>query len=206
MILNRKIGTHYFLFFLLSLCACASLESHNPPDCLLDERDGTRYGIVQIGNTFWMSENLKRSHPFNDVPGFRSMNASINRGLLYYWSPAICNICPEGWRLPHVRDWENLETALGFPKDKLNLPPEERLQIELQSKIGTFLKKKGDWDSDEIAASPSGFDALPEGFVNTCFFCTRAGITYSLRRNSPGLHRTTSGIFDACAIRCIKDQ
>lgn len=97
-----------------------------------DERDGTTYGWVRIGDLEWMTSNLKYNEegPYYErvlVGQYGEESKLVNtfsvdtdleadyeeNGNLYYWEEA-CETCPEGWRLPTDKDWQNLERALGM--------------------------------------------------------------------------------------------
>ena len=86
--------------------------------------DGNVYQTVQIGDQFWMAENLKVTHyqngdeipcnVYNDDPS----NAAIY-GRLYNWYAVDDErgICPEGWHVPSDdeadSEWQILVDYLG---------------------------------------------------------------------------------------------
>lgn len=102
-------------------------------DSLEDERDGKSYETVQIGNQCWISENLNIGTRINGSEN-QLHNTSIEKycyndnetncdlyGGLYQWdemmqydtSGANQGICPEGWRLPTISEWDTLIQVLG---------------------------------------------------------------------------------------------
>jgi uncharacterized protein (TIGR02145 family) len=97
-----------------------------------DIRDGYQYKVVQIGNDFWLGENLN----YGTMIGLNSTqkdNGIIEKycpgndeakckeyGGLYTWNEMMNyisgsrrGICPEGTHLPTVGDWEGLKSYLG---------------------------------------------------------------------------------------------
>jgi uncharacterized protein (TIGR02145 family) len=139
---NRKnaFGTINLLStFVLTLCfaACgggtsAESDTSSASAFLVNSRDGQKYNIVQIGEQWWMAENLN----FETVDSFCSSdNPAIcdKYGRFYTWAAAmdsvglwgtngmgcgygvychptlpVCGVCPEGWHLPSNEDWSNL--------------------------------------------------------------------------------------------------
>lgn len=77
------------------------------PEFLTDTRDNKKYPVVKIGEQYWMAVNLnfctQNGSWFynNDSIGF------YHFGRLYNWETAK-NICPDGWRLPNNKDWNEL--------------------------------------------------------------------------------------------------
>lgn len=77
---------------------------------LRDNRDGSLYNYVTIGDVDWMSRNLH--YEGCGVPYFRSSAVNSLFGRFYTWDEAV-SVCPEGWRLPTAAEWEALPTDVG---------------------------------------------------------------------------------------------
>lgn len=135
---------------------------------LTDIRDGKKYNTVQIGSQCWMKENLDigmaiplsqqstnngiiEKHCYNDIE-----NNCTNFGGLYQWdelmqyhySEPSRGICPYGWHVPMVAEFEHLINSNGGTNE-----------------AGTSLKESGTTHFKEgnYATNSSGFTALPGG-------------------------------------------
>ncbi len=108
---------------------------------LVNDIEGNIYRTVEIGNQWWMAENLKTTK-FNDgtdiylvvidnsnwlgssTPAYGWYDNSKETygewyGALYNWYTVNTgNLCPSGWHVPTDSDWKELESSLGMlPKD-----------------------------------------------------------------------------------------
>ena len=113
-----------------------------------DNRDGSTYRWIRIGNQVWMAENL-RYHP-NTGSFLYSYKSEYEQlyGRLYTWDIASKS-CPDGWHLPE--GWEISELYDQFGGMKL---------------AGAALKESGTkhWTTPNSSANNrSGFTALPAG-------------------------------------------
>lgn len=132
---------------------------------LTDDRDGQTYKIVNIGSQIWMAANLNykvdSSFCYND-----SVEYCEKYGRLYKWTAAVnkaenecgngktCSlpsgriqgVCPEGWHLPSMAEWEMLYKAVGY-----------------ESTSGTVLKSTSGWKNGGDGTDDVGFSALPIG-------------------------------------------
>jgi uncharacterized protein (TIGR02145 family) len=132
---------------------------------LKDDRDGQTYKTVKIGDQWWMAENLnfeaETSFCYNDEE-----SKCTKYGRLYPWAVAVgesemacthslCSlpsgniqgVCPSGWHLPRMAEWDTLFTAIGG-----------------QLIAGKALKSTSGWMDGVNGTDDFGFSALPGGF------------------------------------------
>ena len=103
----------------------------DPLPTFTDERDGHVYQMVTIGDQIWMAENLAwlpsvnsvlessatearyyvYGYDGNDVSAAKASATYQTFGALYNWTAAQ-SACPDGWHLPSVAEWEELENYL----------------------------------------------------------------------------------------------
>lgn len=78
-----------------------------------DARDNQEYRLVEIGTQIWMAENLNY-----EVLGsncwYYNNNTSLADpyGRLYDWDNSLA-VCPSGWHLPSLAEWDTLVNYLG---------------------------------------------------------------------------------------------
>jgi len=207
---------------------------------LVDSRDMKFYGIVKIGTQIWISENLNvgkmviqgtdqtesqiiEKYCYNDDP----VGCNIYGGM-YQWKSAMQNapsdsgiigttrgICPTGWHIPTLKEWDVLIDYNGGIEN-----------------AGNSLRATGTshWDPpNSDADNNSGFSALPAGYylaptlLEIGFF--ESGLwtgfwsaTFTSPPDDPGRPLLSYGIgeapymfwqswavADAISVRCIKD-
>ena len=132
---------------------------------LKDARDGQTYKTVKIGGQWWMAENLNfetdSSFCYNDEE-----SNCTKYGRLYRWAAAVgksesecgyghtCSlpsgniqgVCPSGWHLPSLTEWDSLIDAVGGV-----------------SISGEVLKSTSGWNDSGNGTDVFGFSALPAG-------------------------------------------
>ena len=139
------------LFFLLVCLFQFGCEKEYTEQYITDI-DGNNYKVIQIGSKTWMAENLrvtkdKQGNPLETWCYIDQPGKCEEFGRLYTWEEAK-KASPEGWRLPTVDDWKELETELG-------MDPEETETFGWRgTDQGTQLKEGGS----------SGFNALLAGY------------------------------------------
>lgn len=184
---------------------------------LYDERDGKIYRVVKFGNQYWMADNLKfetdSSFCYNDDP----LNCE-KYGRLYKWSTAVGmnesynyqsayideyygrGLCPDGWILPGIYDWESLVKYAGGAQ-------------HLKSKFGWFRDYNG-YDSYGFTALPGGFresNGIYKEESNMAAFWTRSEESptiaqkYYLMVGYSGGYDGLDSKSSALSVRCIKD-
>lgn len=105
--------------------------------------DGNSYSVVQIGDRFWMAENLKVSK-FNNgdliqeqsgsnvggnVPQYKYPNDQIENNSIFgkFYNDLVVvdtrNICPVGWHVASIIDWQSLyDVDEGVYLDRVRKP------------------------------------------------------------------------------------
>lgn len=210
---------------LLSCCAilwtgCEKEETKACTASFIDERDGTEYCMVTLGNQTWMAENLQYDLDSGSYYNVLS-SASINEvyGNLYTFEAAN-RVCPTGWHLPTDDEWKTLEMTLGMSMataDGINLRGANE---------GTQLKSIERWDTSAMASlgtNAVGFNALPAGNWNpsygpffdlgttanfwtaTVYDTTGGAWSRSIEHNQEGIRRTYVSQKLGYSCRCVKD-
>ena len=198
----------------------------NVQDEPINDIDGNKYNTIRIGDQIWMQENLRvtkfqngtslkpLSYPGNwtdiNSSGYYTIVDNPSFGYIYNGFVIIDNqnICPPGWHVPTISEWNTLIDYLGG-----------------SSIAGGKMKESSDlyWISPNIGAKNiSGFTALPNGYVGTggdphekleeaCFMVATfdssgnpgfIGIHYN---NSSAFFNQNSSKATGASIRCIKN-
>ncbi|OWV14142.1 FISUMP domain-containing protein [Fibrobacter sp. UWB5] len=175
---------------------------------LVDKRDGTRYQTIKIGNQVWMAENLR----FETDGAYRYRNddpllqTHISDKGLFYSRAALMGVAPEGWRIPHKRDFEELLAETKGNADSLK-------------RIKEWIGGLSPYVTEEIE---NGFGALPEGYYDKHYqmYCGGGAFFWTLdsekdeydRDSYPYMHITENIAIierrsnsERCfSVRCIK--
>lgn len=188
-----------FLFLLICVLACSSDDDGNTPsNQITDSRDGQVYKIVTLGNQTWFAENLNYDTGDNMSVCYDD-NASncFLYGKLYHGDVAQ-TICPDGWHLPSVEEWQELFDYVGGTNVAHNLLiPDATLQgtpvnFNLLAAGQYFANYTGLGTKGNYWTSTDG--GLPNSYKNMTF---TANTSVSLSGTS------SVGIMKSC--RCVKD-
>lgn len=158
--------------YLLLLIAVYFFGSIGELTAQMNDIDGNSYPTVVIGNQEWMAKNLRSSRLNNGMAipletnntawvaaaqpvscwyANDSVQHDIDFGRLYNGITVLNpDVCPTGWSIPTVRDWDEMVDFLGGP-----------------TVAGGKLKQVGFeyWDEPNAGATnSSGFTALPSGY------------------------------------------
>lgn len=187
-----------------------------------DPRENKVYKTVRIGTQVWFAENLSYS---GDIPQIKSdadwyansdpawcyyMNNPANEakyGKLYNWEAvelgSFKTLCPPGWHIPSVYEWDILENFLG-------------------NEEGGKMKAATDWQENPTTSkstNESGFTAMPGGHrkYDGVFSPQTSGYWWGhlpgsynqwfrrLDKNSPYLFFGVHNGNEASSCRCLKD-
>ena len=101
-----------------------------------DPRDGKTYGVVEIGGTKWMAENInfktKNSFCYEDDESLCNQY-----GRLYTFDAAQ-NACPDGWKIASESDWNSLTVG--------------DMQKKLRVRAAGFRNSKGKYELESLRA------------------------------------------------------
>ena len=168
--LNKSwIYTFMLIGALIFIFSCGKDEETTPSDEVTDV-DGNVYNTVTIGNQVWLAENLKvtKLSDGDSIPNITGNDTWSNLqtpglcwydnnesgyknvyGPLYNWHTVETDkLCPSGWHIPTIDEWEILYDYLG-------------------DSAGSKLKETGNthWStSNKDANNITGFTALPGGY------------------------------------------
>lgn len=173
---------------------------------LVDSRDGQSYKTVTLGNQTWMAENLNYEHSSGYCYEKNPHNC-IKYGRIYKgyggWGISKYDLCPKGWKIPSVEDFNSLFAFVGGKKI-----------------AGAVLKSKSGWPNDGNGLDAYGFSILPAGCVSsvtsnngdeTSFWTSgKTGfgdvITVGFSRN-PGIGGCEHSFSDnGFSVRCIRES
>lgn len=194
-------------------------------DVITDARNGETYPTVEIGEQCWMAKNLNIGDRIdgatemtdNDVIEkycYDNEEANCdNFGGLYQWGEIVeyeasntTGICPSGWHVPTIEEWQELEIELGMSIQEATASTGWQGTDE-----GDKLKEGGS----------SGFDALMSGQrrstggfqlnnFSTAFWSSSQASTYiakarSLDQDHSQVNHTNYDKKYGHAVRCVKD-
>jgi len=116
---------------------------------LKDERDGKEYKTVKIGPREWMAENLD----------YDTLNASsTSYGGKYYTANQARAVCPQGWHLPYMSEWDSLVAYVDRNRENIS--------------IASALKSTDGWNYHpdiEPGRDVFGFSGTPSGYISGTF-------------------------------------
>lgn len=150
---------------MMSELQCRCLEKQ------VTDYDGNCYHTVLVGNQCWLKENLRSTHGRDGkilncyYPNGKYANVQTY-GYLYEWRSAK-SVCPKGWHLPTMEEWEKLEDQLVL----LGMSCGDGMQKQVAQALAS---EKG-WQSssnscavgnNQQANNASGFSIFPAGFYN----------------------------------------
>ena len=162
---------------------------------LTDSRDGKIYKTIVIGSLTWMADNLNYKAATSYCMNDDEKNCD-KQGRLYTYGVAN-SVCPNGWRLPAITEWQKLYAAADSSSKALW----SKSYHSGTDKIGFGGVPTSVWD---INRSSRGYISTKAGFWwSSTKYSSSYNKTFELYENSVyfGYYSTKSRL----AVRCIKD-
>ena len=191
---------------------------------MIDNRDGQIYRTVKINGQTWMAENLNYADA-EKYPSMKNKTREDKYGMLYTWAAAIdsvqifistgkkcghvkqkCNvensvkgICPNGWHLPNISDFEKLIEFAEIGK------------YGRDQNIGTKLKSKYGWSGEMYTGTDDyGFSGISEQhayywYSNEDQRLDYVGGFFFLGFNREGFDQSGASPGWYAYVRCVKD-
>ncbi len=165
-----------------------SVESSSSEDVIevvlgefIDLRDNYAYKTVPMGTQIWLAENLKYDVGEEGSNCVEFLEENCNKyGRLYNWAAMmnidsannqntaaiaegnIQGICPEGWFLPRMEDWNTMAEYVDSKADRLG--HNGGLEVEAWHTVGKYLKSTETWFYGNFAGDPFGFNGEAAGY------------------------------------------
>lgn len=187
--------------------------------------DGNVYNTVILGSQCWTKENLRSLHYANGNPisttGYYYPNNDTTLffpfGLLYVWNTVMNNaasseanpsgvqgICPDGWHVPSIAEWQQLQNYVNNCNDCLCFDTlnyrhtAKAMGLSARWKSSSNLCSVGDNQSENnstgFSAAPAGFFMLSTGYPEAAFSSAYFSSTTSSTNNTPP--RVSSIVFN----------
>ena len=180
--MQKKFGIamSLLIIFLFGTFTCEKNPTSSKDTGIVIDIDGHTYQTVEIGDQWWMAENLKVTHYRNGDPipkvtdntewstltigaycNYDNDDNNANTyGSLYNWYAVndSHNIAPMGWHVPTDEEWKKLELFLGMSQSEVNN------MCYRGTDEGNKLKSISGWDNNGNGTDDFGFSALPVGF------------------------------------------
>jgi len=166
---------------------------------LCQDSDGAKYSVVAIGGELWMAENLRTTKYNNGIPldkveggpGWAdltdgsycyynddSLANALKYGALYNFAAVNTgNLCPNGWHVPSLTEWQDLTIFLQNSGYNYNGFVDTDNDSETNEKTAKSLSASSDWITSDVVGTPgntdysdyrnrTGFSAKPAGMLN----------------------------------------
>jgi uncharacterized protein (TIGR02145 family) len=125
-------------------------EAEKNTSYFTDKRDGQKYRAVKIGGVTWMAQNLNYQPKKGQNWCYDNDNSNCEKYGRLYSEGGTGSLCPDGWRYPSARDWNDLEKTVAVGGNM----------------AGAMLKSVAGWTNNGNGLDAFGFSGLPGGMRN----------------------------------------
>lgn len=172
-----------------------------------DKRDGQTYQTIQIGAKTWMAENLKFLHPTGCWAYNDSTPNVTTYGYLYNWDAAQV-VCPKGWHLPTVDEFEGLIRFYGGDdKAGERLKEQDTIFWNQSGSISGdsghhFTLLGGTRHSDQTYTGMMIWGGLWSSSLNQ----EQDPVNYLFARGSQGISQSSNNRSSGFSVRCVRKK
>lgn len=167
------------------VCPADGLNAYGEPNrgTFTDARDGQEYKYVTIGSQVWMAENLKFDAPYSkcydridcDVFGRYYSLFADGKWFGYFDQQLLDTICPAGWHVPSLDEWNELTNRMGGTK---------KANVRLRSSENFGEKYVKGTDDCLFSGLPAGYvmgqqDGLYSEYIYSVYWTSTAASTYA---------------------------
>lgn len=164
-------------------------------DTVKDGQAHKIYKTVKLGEQIWMAENLDYETPNSYCYNNNTENCT-DYGRLYNWDDAK-HVCPKGWHLPSLKEWQQLISYLGG-----------------EFTAGIKLISGGDSGFNALMGGLRSSDGKYSKFHDLGLFWTSTEFEdmkdvawmYVIRLNGFEVYSSNTIKSEAFSVRCIKDS
>jgi uncharacterized protein (TIGR02145 family) len=158
------------LLFALFIVACSNDDNGNntTPNQITDTRDNQTYSTVTMGTQTWFAENLNYATQSGLSLCYGNDDSNCFLYGRLYRGDEVQSVCPDGWHLPSIEEWQTLFDYVGGIESAHNL-------------LAPYATLQGE---------PVGFNILTGGFkaVNFQSISERGFYWTSSEDNDPDFH------------------
>lgn len=171
----KKKNFKVILFLVVAVVVNLSAQNEIETGSFIDSRDGRKYQTVTIDSLIWMTENLCYSTERSHCPNFSKSIEECANGNYYRYEESH-EVCPDGFRLPYVHEFENyLMKMLLFREVNKDTIYFEKFGIG----IGSWMFDES--YSTDIFNEPNLIKLSNSGLIQGKKFKTRKGAHFWLR-------------------------
>jgi uncharacterized protein (TIGR02145 family) len=171
----------------------------NETGLILDTKNNISYGTVKIGTQWWMAENLNESGG-KYCYGSQSANCTVYGGL-YTWTSAMNGstsekakgLCPTGWHIPSITEWQTLFDYYGTDLAK------KRLEVAGDSDFRMYMAgQRSIGGRSELLNTVANFWTSTKSSGENAW-------AFSFQTSQDGYFKLNLGVTYGFSVRCIKD-
>lgn len=162
-----------------------------------DVRDDARYRVICVGSRLWTAENYRF---YCCSFGYGNCNSNIRSTGYLYAGEVLDTVCPNGWRLPSVKEWAEMYSAVDDKFSNLSLA---EFMAGTAAEMGVLpMSGFGKMTSDSLYDEAEFFDAHEAAYFWTSSF-NKKGKRKIFRISKEGAEEIASDGRELCSVRFV---